>query len=364
MAILRSLLANNISLEVASSASFIDVFKLFDENYVLPSPEEFKGNIYRLACIKTVEDNHSKQHANIMSILTLSEDSDRDKTFFAVSLVYTMDKKYIPVNTFYSNGAEEDLKAEIFGFIDQSVESVMNSYGTAIKYVIFDGKISLPSYRELNGMKYFLISCMSVLPNILRNDHPPFPAGYQYFNESKNYYDSIDSFEELINSRNCTLADAFDKVFSIAVACHEKLHVSILKPILSYVSHAAFAANYFDPKYKGARFEKAAELKVFMTRFLSKALPLAAFDQFHEYQKNTGYFLYLKQDENSFAGDWREFWSCAKLHYQELGNFVLNLLEIPPVAKKIDLQKLKKIHHSLDPNDTDAEKAYKYSLVI
>lgn len=356
--LLHYFLACNIDFETINNMHCQRLFKALDPSFDFPSITDFQDTLVDTAYQQMQEKNHKSEMRRLIVVQTI----ECDENLFAISLLVTLENKYIYIKSAYIDKYQDDIQSALEKFCDETVMLVKRLYKINVLFLIYDGQTHLNGMTVVDNIKYFRLRCFSILLKLLKNEHGPLTlTSTDEFTFYKQYCDCLENWQNMFP--NSSVAEATEEVLQKMEDNVLKINDKICEIIFSFINAAALGANFLHYKLNGRLFLKEEYFASLMFDFFEEALSDNAFDDFSSYKTKSGDFRRLFESGKDY--DPKRLWCIAKMHCKsDLCDFATEMLSIPAIPKKIDLKKVLKIKENKFSDKNNALEALLIAVML
>ena len=317
----------NLDFKNVSSIHCKNLFQAFDQNYKLPSFEELKNKAVLDAYIQEQNEKTNLTYLPYMSLLTY----ENEEWFDGICLAYNSKGEYVFID-FISECKLDgiDVKEKLELLCDRSVRKVYELSNVRIICIIYDGSFTLNQNGKVNDIHYARTACLSVVLEQLIKLSKSKP--YVSVDDCKHIHNFKEKFALL---EKCSLGEAINQLFEAFFGI-ESVRNMIISIKTNNVSAIASAANYLNPTFRGFHFLEYPPLYNTLTAFFQKYLSEDALNALKMYKNEEKIFKVLKTRISNPEIFWHEAKSYDN-NLSSLADYALQLIDIPAVTKKINM---------------------------
>ena len=340
-ALVNAFLASGIDLDDIASTHWKEFVNYFEPEFVFPEKQEFATTFVQKAEKKYYDNLTAQGFQSFCYVYT--EEVEGQVFVFSFAVTKSYKQIFLCSEIFNKDDCEEVLKCQLEAFCDTTVEHFATKYERSLKYVVYDGKLTLDDVGKVNDQTYFRLNCFSTLIHRLKKEHDPWHINSSTFEQEHKkiteYYKSVDDLNEKMVESRCSVGEGAEKAMELLQTYPKILNVTINDIIKLTLRPAVLGANYLNPKYKGRLTFKEPNLyDLMMDEFIHDACPPEGFDAFFDYTEASKDF----EEFFRFTDDPLKFWMIAKRKHPECSNFALDLLAIPAVMPTVNKERLRK----------------------
>ena len=325
-------------------------------NYDMPTEDGLK-NLFDKSLLQ-----NSKDISKTMYVFTSAKMiTEEEHNFYAISLMKTVKKTYVFIDSFCEVGDKETLNVKFEDFCLNSVASVYNKFNLKVAYLLHNSPENIGWARTIqfndiaDNINFCAVNCSSKLFYALRyNQSHDFqcPEEYKWFD---NYIKIIDDLKYCCSHDKLT--DMLHKMF-LFCENHDYSKLDLTSTFELLVNPVLYASYFFNFKYKGQNFKYFSKLKPNVEQFIQHALPVESLGIYCDYENEIEPFDLLLQTEKD---DPTKMWIAAGSKYleksessKEVCDLITELLELPAFLPYVNLENVwEKLEHLSSIEDSD-----------
>lgn len=348
------------------SAAIKDFTKALNSDYQMPPLNELKTDIPSVAWEAYVKEQPKKSYVPIINVYSKKIDDD----LFLIAVINDTNGKSIFIrdslisdNSDVSDSDFDDLddkkKAMFLKFCNGCVDVTTNFLKTRIYCIIHDCELELTEEESINKDRKFIIcKCLSLLVKELELmcSIRSLDVG------TRNHIKDICS---VLKSADCSLAEATQIIM-------EGIDNDIFSPetvsketAATFISLIHMGANYWFPEYKGkTSFNDSLKRFKFhrmIYTFNALTTPEGCSQEIREYDDEDKFFAGYFDLHSKSA---KTFWLEAAKTYKILPNYAFNLISIPAIPKKINIEKLIHFKNEVSTVSDKIDQSYVKTLLL
>ncbi|XP_023247170.1 uncharacterized protein LOC111643479 [Copidosoma floridanum] len=334
--LLNFILANNMDLDKVRAPSIVNICKAFDENYILPKTDDFKGNILKKSFEQAYLYNKQKEHCNVVDVFT--DVSDSGLLFLSVLNALNGESSFL---LFSHHEEVEQAENKLINFLYASISRAKNVFDVNVIYFIHDGTILVPEYFKYKNSSYCTSTRFNyVIDRLRRVEVNTTVSATPVLQE---FLTIINNLQDTLKSKRLKLSDAVQELFQLINNHHVFMDSTFgncfLDTALETITPLYLACNFFSPKHHGKYFENDRRMFRELNKFINRTAPTDSFDAIGMYICKNEPFLRFYED--GVDTNYVEFWTKAKQFCPSFSHWAVNLSNIEAISQSVDKNEFK-----------------------
>lgn len=329
----------NIPLSHLQHGHWLELLSTVNPSFQVPDENFFLSNIV----FKAYEAYIEKRSKEIfLPIIYIAEEQIGNKFFMAAVSVTRSGNFYYLNNSYFDK--PEEFTNMIARLVNDSV-AIAQEFGKNITCILYDTP-DFKNNRYYKEMEVEFLKCKTLTGFVEKMRGPGLflPNLDEATTQVENYQLLLKKFKNFANS-DITLSDAMHTIITSVETGTIKLNPEWAEILKEHLNPLMLGCCYLNPKYKEQimNLKESADysdVDYMLNEFITVMVPPDAYDHVSYYKDVKKCFSYLN---GKHITDPTLYWNHAKREFVKLADLAIDMLSIPAIPRKINVQALHKL---------------------